>query len=266
VSAAEARPGAPARGAGVRVRTGVDPHEDFEGARRTSVTLAAEAANAHRATASAWTRAKCDRHDGRKMGSVRGVLRQGAGIDGRVGATEVARLAGISFRDADAVRIDHARLVVARCHDDLRARVRTADTIEAALRFRSAAVGAESGAGDRQRLASPARRDAAAADAGRLERRVALGIGALAIGGHCGPVHGAGGRAGAGAPRPAREDGYQADESDPERQKTCHAGQASTLRARWFPLSLYGKRHSGCAAPCRTLIGGSALMGVRPWL
>jgi hypothetical protein len=67
----------------------------------------------------------------------------------------------------------------------------------------------------------------------------------------------------AGASRPARGHGYQADESQRQSPKTCHGGQESTLRAQRFPLSLRGKRHSVCAAPCRTLIDGSASRGVR---
>ncbi len=219
-----------------------------KGARGTPVTLAAEAANAHRPTAAAWTRPMCDRHDGRKMGSVRGVLRQGAGIDGRVGATEVARLAGISLRDADAVRIDHARLVVARCHDDLRVRVRAATGVEndfAADRA-TPAIG--------ETLDTPTGR--AASDALPASHTRTSGTASVQNGGWS-PVRRARVRAGAAAPRPSREHGDQAHESQLEGQKMRHARQESTLRAQPSARTLPEKCRSVCAASCRTLTATS---------
>ncbi len=147
---------------GVGLRVG-SPIRDVE-ALKASDALAGAAANTRWAAATAGARHMSNGQDSRQVLRVRHVLGQRAGIDGRTGAGEVARTAGVSDGDADAVRVDRARLVVARRHDDLRARVRTADAIEAALRFGSAAVRTASGAADGQRLASPARRAAVAAD------------------------------------------------------------------------------------------------------
>jgi hypothetical protein len=93
----------------------------------------------------------------------------------------------------------------------------------------------------------------------RIDARVGAGVLkgyiALGVGGHCSPVRRA--RVGAGAPRPAREHGHQADESDRERQKTCHAPRQSTSRACRAAHLPRENCTSVCAAMCRTLIAES---------
>ena len=227
-------------GIGTRVRSGVNAHEDFKRARGTPVTLAAEAANADRSTATAWTRPMCDRHDGRKLGSVRSVLRQGAGVDGRVGATEVARLAGSSLGDVHAIGVARARLVVARCHDDLRVRVRAATGVESDFTTDRVTPAI------RKTLYAPTGR--AASDA-LPASHLALATASVQHGGGS-PVRRARVRACAAAPRLAREHGYQAEESQLESQNACHARQESTLRARPSAPSFARKNAPRCVPPC----------------